>query len=205
MTVYSIKNQGVTGIFCMTIGPYTYEEYLDQVRGFHGHISPGMIIGGFMVDLALKNLPQGTFFNALCETRSCLPDAVQLLTPCTIGNGWLKVINMGRYAVTIYEKFGGRGVRVYVDAPKTYTWPELKSWYFKLKPKKEQDFDRLIAEIKDARASICSIQSVQLDPNFIKVRHRKGFKICLMCGEAYPLTDGEICRGCQGEAPYVPT
>jgi len=29
---------------------------------------------------------------------------------------------------------------------------------------------------------------VRLDPDFIKVRHRKGFRICVMCGEAYPLT-----------------
>jgi len=187
----------------VTIGPYTYEEYLDQVRLFHGHIAPGMVIGGFMVDLALKNLPEGEFFDALCETRACLPDAIQLLTPCTIGNGWLKVSNMGRYAVTLYEKFGGRGVRVYVDAGKTDAWLELKGWYFKLKPKKEQDFERLMREIKDAGAGVCSIQHVQMDPNFIKVRRRKGFRICVMCGEAYPLIDGAICRGCQGDAPYV--
>jgi len=141
MAVYTIGIQGLKRELTMTIGPYTYEEYLEQVRRFHGHIAPGMVIGGFMVDLALKNLPEGEFFDALCETGACLPDAIQLLTPCTIGNGWLKVINMGRYALTLYEKFGGRGVRVYVNAEKTDAWPELKSWYFKLKPKKEQDFD----------------------------------------------------------------
>lgn len=187
----------------MTIGPYTYDEYLDHVRWFHGHIAPGLVIGGFMVDLALKNLPEGEFFDALCETPTCLPDAVQLLTPCTIGNGWLKVINMGRFAVALYEKFGGKGVRVYIDPPKIKAWPELNSWYFKLKPKKDQDLDRLLAEIKDAGARVCSMNSVQLDPDFIKVRRRKGFKICRICGEAYPLTDGAVCRGCQGDAPYV--
>ncbi len=187
----------------MTIGPYTYDEYIEQVSRFHGHIAPGMVIGGFMVDLALKNLPEGEFFDALCETRACLPDAIQLLTPCTIGNGWLKVIDMGRYAVTLYEKFGGRGVRVYVDADKTKAWPELKGWYFKLKPKKAQDFDRLMAEIKNAGAGVCGMQTVRLDPNFIKVRRRKGFRICVLCGEAYPVSDGAICRGCQGDAPYV--
>jgi len=185
------------------IGPYTYEEYLDQVRRFHGHVAPGMVVGGFMVDLALKNLPEGEFFDALCETTKCLPDAIQLLTPCTIGNGWLRVINMGRYAVTLFEKFGGKGTRVYVDAQKVEAWPELKSWYFKTKPKKEQDFDQLMAEIKEAGAGICSMKTVQLDPGFIKVHRRKGFKVCVMCGEAYPVDDGAICRGCQGDAPYV--
>lgn len=187
----------------MTIGPYTYDEYLEQVRLFHGHIAPGMVIGGFMVDLALQNLPEGEFFDALCETRTCLPDAIQLLTPCTIGNGWLKVVNMGRYAVTLYEKFGGRGIRVFVDAKKTNAWPELNAWYFKLKPKKEQNFERLMAEIKDAGADICDMQAVQLDPKCIKVRPREGFRVCPLCGEAFPLTDGAICRGCQGDAPYM--
>ena len=187
----------------MTIGPYTYDEYLEQVRSFHGHVAPGLAMGGFMVDLALKNLPEGEFFDALCETRACLPDAVQLLTPCTIGNGWLKVINMGRYAVTLYEKFGGKGVRVYVDAPKTDAWPELKSWYFKLKEKKDQDFERLMREIREAGAGICSMQTVQMDHRFIQVKRRKGFRVCDLCGEAYPSSDGAICRGCQGDAPYV--
>ena len=187
----------------MTIGSYTYEEYLDQVRRFHGHIAPGMVIGGFMVDLALRNLPEGEFFDGLCETNACLPDAVQLLTPCTVGNGWLKVINMGRYAVTLYEKFGGGGVRVFVDADKTDGLPELRAWYFKLKSKKEQNFERLMAEIRDGGADICGMQFVQLNPNFIKLRRRKGFRICALCGEAYPSTDGAICRGCQGDAPYT--
>ena len=187
----------------MTIGPYTYDEYLEQVRQFHGHIAPGLVMGGFMVDLALKNLPEGEFFDALSETRACLPDAVQLLTPCTIGNGWLKVINIGRYAVTLYEKFGGKGIRVYVDATKIDAWPELNSWYFKLKEKKEQDFDRLMSEIKEAGAGVCSLQTVQMDHRFIEVKRRNGFRVCVLCGEAYPLSDGAICRGCQGDAPYV--
>ena len=48
------------------------------------------------------------------------------------------------------------------------------------------------------------MKTVRLDPDFIKVRHPKGFRICVMCGEAYPLTDGAICRGCQGDAPFAP-
>ncbi|MFC1868693.1 FmdE family protein, partial [Thermodesulfobacteriota bacterium] len=129
------------------IGSYSYEEYEQLVQSFHGHIAPGMMIGGFMVDLALKNLPEGELFDALCETRSCLPDAIQLLTPCTIGNGWLKVRNAGRYALALYEKFSGEGIRVFVDAPKLEKWPEIKSWFFKLKEKKDQDKELLMAQI----------------------------------------------------------
>ena len=55
------------------------------------------------MDTALKNLPKGEFFDAICETAVCLPDAVQLLTPCTIGNGCMKIFDTGRVAVTLYE------------------------------------------------------------------------------------------------------
>jgi len=60
-----------------------------------------------MVDLALKN----QFFDAVCETQACLPDTLQMLTPCTIGNGWLKIFDFGRYALALYDKYAGQGIR----------------------------------------------------------------------------------------------
>jgi len=43
-------------------------------------------------------------------------------------------------------------------------------------PKKEQDFDRLMAEIRDAGAGICSMKTVRLDPDFIGFT--SGISIC---------------------------
>ncbi len=94
----------------MNIGSYAFDEYLQVVKSFHGHLAPGMIIGGVMVDLAQRQLAPEVLYDAVCETRNCLPDAVQLLTPCTIGNGWLKVVNIGRFALTLYDKYEGEGV-----------------------------------------------------------------------------------------------
>jgi len=37
------------------IGAYTFDEYCKNVENFHGTIAPGMLICGFMVDLARKN------------------------------------------------------------------------------------------------------------------------------------------------------
>jgi formylmethanofuran dehydrogenase subunit E len=187
----------------MNIGDYSFEEYIEMVKSFHGHVAPGLVIGGFMVDLALKNIPKGELIDAVCETRSCLPDAIQLLTPCTIGNGWLRVVNLGRYALTLYEKYEGKGIRVFMDSAKVEAWPEIKSWFFKLKPKKDQDFQLLMSQIREAGSSICSTQQVRLQPNFIKKQRRGGFTTCPLCNEAYPTADGGICRACQGEAPYV--
>ena len=109
------------------------------MKSFHGYAAPGLMMGGFMVDLALSHMPEGVLFDAVCETRSCLPDAVQLLTPCTVGNGWLRILNLGRYALSLYDKYQGDGVRVYVDAQKLRAWPEVETWMLKLKPKKAQD------------------------------------------------------------------
>ena len=134
----------------MNIRNYTFEEFVERVKEFHGYEAPGVIIGGFMVDLAYHHLPKEGLFDALCETPKCLPDAIQLLTPCTVGNGWLTVVNIGRYALTLYNKETGEGVRVFVETEKLDLWPELKTWFFKLKPKKEQDQALLSSQIKEA-------------------------------------------------------
>ena len=186
----------------MNICTYSFEEYLHLVKSFHGHLAPGLIIGGFMVDLAMKHLPEGEFFDAVCETPVCLPDAVQILTPCTIGNGWLSIVNFGRFAVTLYEKYTGAGVRVYLDTEKLNNWPEVRDWYLKKKNKHEQDKDLLIAQIKEAGYGLLGMQKLQVDPEKVRRRKMGPVSICPSCGEAYPMRDGDKCRSCQGDTPY---
>jgi len=187
----------------MKIAAYSYDEYVHLVKSFHGDLAPGLVIGGFIVDLALKNLPEGELFDSICETSVCLPDAVQLLTPCTIGNGWMKIFDLGRFAVTLYEKGGGSGIRVYLDTEKLKAWPEFHAWYFKLKSKKEQDFELLMSQIKEAGASVLSMQPVQVKAEHVAKRRMGPTAVCPGCGEAYPLRDGASCLACQGKSPYV--
>ncbi len=186
----------------MNICTYSYEEYLHLVKSFHGTLAPGLLIGGFIVDLAMKNLPEGELFDAVCETPVCLPDAVQILTPCTIGNGWLSIINFGRFAVTLYEKYSGKGVRVYLDTKKLDVWPEVRDWYLKKKKKNEQDSDLLLAQIKEAGHQLLSVQMVQVEPEKVRRKKMGPVGICPDCGEAYPSKHGEKCLNCQGETPY---
>lgn len=181
----------------------TYDEYIEMVKAFHGYVAPGVVLGGFMVDLAYRNLPRGEYFDAISETRSCLPDAIQLLTPCTVGNGWLKIVDLGRFAISLFEKHTGDGVRVYVDNRKLDDWPDLKAFFFKLKAKKEQDPEVLMIEINLAHTSIFSIQKVTVNVDSFKSHRRDTFAVCPMCGEGFPEHDGEICSGCQGKAPYL--
>lgn len=188
------------------IGSRSFEDFLLLVKEFHGSAAPGLILGGFMVEEAKRRLPENTIFDAVSETNHCLPDAVQLLTPCTIGNGWLRVINLGRYALTLFDKYEGVGVRVFLDPAKVDSWPHLKAWYMKLKPKKEQDSMALFAEIKAAGAAVCGVQTVRILPHLLQRRLHGGsgsIGLCPICQEGYPVRDGRICRACQGEAPYV--
>jgi formylmethanofuran dehydrogenase subunit E len=187
----------------MNICTYSYEEYLDRVKSFHGHLAPGLLIGGFIVDLAMKNLPEGEFFDAVSETPVCLPDAVQILTPCTIGNGWLSIVPFGRFAVTLYDKYTGAGVRVYLDTKKLEAWPEVRDWYLKKKKKSEQDKDLLMAQIKEAGHGMLGVQKVQVDPEKVRRKKLGPVAFCPVCGEAYPSRDGDSCRNCQGETPYT--
>jgi len=186
----------------MNIGPYSIEDYMHLVKSFHGNIAPGLIIGGFMADLAMKNIPDGVLFDAISETQTCLPDAIQLLTPCTIGNGWLKVMDFGRYALCLYDKNQGQGVRVFLDTEKLNGWPEINTWFFKLKPKKEQDPIILRDRIIDAGPDILTVQHVTVDNAFLGKKGKGAIGTCPSCGEAYPAKDGTVCLACQGGSPY---
>ncbi|WP_207264222.1 FmdE family protein [Desulfovibrio sp. Huiquan2017] len=186
----------------MNIGQYTFEEFKQKAKEFHGYPAPGLLIGGYMVEAAKARLPEGTLFEAMVESGKCLPDAVQLLTLCSTGNNWMKVKLLGRYAVSLYDKFTGKGFRVAVDLEKLAKWPEIRAWFLKEKPKAEQDTEQLFKEIEEAGDTICSIRPVVIAKRYLGHGHMTTIDVCPVCGEAYPGSDGSICRGCQGEAPY---
>jgi len=186
----------------MNIGTYTIDDYMHLVKSFHGNVAPGLIIGGFMVDLAMKNLPEGILYDAICETQTCLPDAVQLLTPCTVGNGWLRVLGFGRFALCLYDKYEGHGVRVFMDPKKLKDWPEINAWFFKLKAKKDQDAAALRDQIIEAGTEILTIERVHVDSTKIGKKGKGAIATCPSCGEAYPAKDGATCLACQGGNPY---
>ncbi len=186
----------------MNIGAYSYEAYVDLVKSFHGSDAPGVILGGIMVQEGLDRLPKGILYDAISETRYCLPDAIQLLTPCTTGNGWLRVLDFGRFALCLFDKYTGEGVRVFVDAEKAAPWDEFLKWYFKRTPKKEQDKDLLLDQIRRAGPQLLGAAPVKLKPRFLGKKGRGAMGACPLCREGYPAMDGAFCRACQGETPY---
>ncbi len=186
----------------MTIGVWTHDQFMEEARKFHGYPAPGLIIGGYMVEMARKALPEGILFDAISETGQCLPDAIQLLTPCTVGNGWLRIHNFGLYALSFFNKHTGEGVRVHLDVEKMGNFPEIRAWFLKEKKKSEQDTERLQQEIRDAAQSILTLRPIQLLPSALGHKGKGKISRCPLCGEWHPAVYGGICRSCQGESPY---
>lgn len=184
-------------------GEHFFNEFLEAVKRFHGYPAPGVILGCYMVEMARACIPDDILFEAICETSWCLPDAVQLRTPCTIGNGWLKIFNLGLYAVSLYDKFTGEGVRIFLDGRKLGAFDEIANWLLKLKPKAEQDSERLRQQIRDGHHLICSREVIKVYPEYLVKRRKGQISICPLCHEAFPSKHGEICRQCQGDSPYL--
>jgi formylmethanofuran dehydrogenase subunit E len=184
-------------------GEHLFKEFVEMAKHFHGYPAPGVILGCYMVELAKTRVPDGILYDAICETSWCLPDAVQMLTPCTIGNGWLKILNLGLYAVSLYDKFTGEGVRIFLDGRKLSEFDEISNWLLKRKPKAEQNSERLRQQIRENHHLICSREAVKISPEHLIKRSKGPINICRLCHEAYPSKHGDICRQCQGDSPYL--
>ncbi len=182
---------------------YSFDGFRDYVTAFHGHPAPGLLLGGKMVHLALAEIPEGTLFDAITETGNCLPDAIQMLTPCTIGNGWLKVLALERFAVALYDKYSGAGTRVFIHPEKLSTWRAVDTWFLKRKPKAEQDSRVLCREIMQAGEALLEVEKIQVKKDLLKKISVGPRAVCPVCREVYPARQGASCRACQGASPYL--
>lgn len=184
------------------IGPYTEQQYYDRVLAFHGHAAPGVLLGGFMVSAARERIPEGVLFDVVCESAQCLPDAVQILTPCTVGNGWLRVFDHNVFAVVLYDKVGGDGCRAWLDPARLENFPGTREWFYKLRPKKNQDGDALRREIMEHGAEMISTRPVRMHPDALRRQGKGAVGNCPSCGEAYATRDGAVCPLCAGARLY---
>ena len=141
---------------------YSYEETLRLIENFYGDSTPWLVIGVKMVTLALERFNIDTPFDVVCETRECLPDAVQILTPCTVGNGKLKINDMGRYAITFYDKISGRGIRVSVNSDRLKLWEEYYNWFFGVKLYRDLDYDQLMSDMRSAGDTVLHCSEIEL-------------------------------------------
>jgi formylmethanofuran dehydrogenase subunit E len=172
------------------------EEFFTTGAKFHGHLSPGLTIGIFMVDLARELLGPREMMDAVVETKLCLPDAVQIMTPCSYGNGWLTVKDWGKFALTLLDKKGRDGVRVYVDHGKVKGFPLIYKWY--MRQGKVED-EEIVSRIMEAGRDILSWEKVTVP---LTAKEKSPVAICTSCGETYPASLGAVCPRCSGRDDY---
>ncbi len=182
-------------------------EYIRRCVSFHGFAPPGLLIGVFMVDLALEKLgasPNEKLY-AVAETPKCAPDAVQVVTSATMGNSRLRIIETGKFSVTLNRgstEERADGIRVYVDATKIRRYPTLDLWYTNdPRYKSVDEKDRVYDEILQAGRSILSWERVK-----VSVPQKAVWQAvqCPVCKEMVPdyLVEDGVCISCAGTSYY---
>jgi formylmethanofuran dehydrogenase subunit E len=182
-------------------------RYITECVKFHTFPAAGLLLGVFMVDLALDKLGArpGDRLYAVSESPKCLPDAIQVITHCTYGNHRLRIIDTGRFSITVNRYSEGDtapGVRVFMDEKKVRAYPTLNAWYTNdPNYKGGVDGKDLLEEVLDAGRSILSWECVNV--RFMPKKKWKAVR-CPSCGEMVPentLEDG-ACKACGSMAYY---
>jgi formylmethanofuran dehydrogenase subunit E len=186
----------------MTVCGRSLDVFFSDIKRFHGFVSPGLVLGGFMVDWAQELIGLHVEADAVAETCHCLPDAVQIFTPCTIGNGWLKVLDWDKFALCLYDKKALTGHRVWLDLEKARLFPNIYNWYMRRVPKEDLPLDVLHGDILRAGRCVLSCRAVRVTRPFRK-KPKEDIEVCPRCGEAYPASQGKRCTTCLGQGYYV--
>ena len=180
----------------------SFEDFVVRMEEFHGYRSPGILVGALMIEDALKEVGTTPYLNVVTETIVCLPDAVQLLTPCTVGNGFLQVLDWGKFALTAYDRMTLAGIRVWLNYDALVNFPLIHRWFERsLKSKEKPAFDELAKDILKAGPDLVAHQLVRLH-QALKNSERVSTERCPNCGESYPLHLGPTCPACAGQAYY---
>jgi formylmethanofuran dehydrogenase subunit E len=175
--------------------------YILRCVDLHSYPAPGVLIGAFMVDYALELLGASADekLYAVCETPKCAPDALQAIAHCTTGNNRLRIIPIGKFAITMNIASDGsitRAVRIFVDLEKLRKFPVINSWYANSPAfNKSTMKDTLQDEIFRAGRQILSYEWVSVG---VKPKRKWKSVTCNVCGETVPdyLIEGDRCAAC---------
>ena len=179
-----------------------FDQFVYDMEDFHGARAPGIIVGALMLDTVLEKVPESPDLVVTVETVTCLPDAAQVLTSCTTGNGRLKVYDWGKFALSAYNRETMKGVRTWVVSDAVAKWPLINDWFNPAQRKGPSPrFDDLVPVFFQARSELIGVRDVRIvgDDHVFK---KKKTGICEKCGESYNLRCGPVCSACQGLAYY---
>ena len=185
----------------------TFEEYL-RLACEDGLPRSGIILGTRMALLGLKELgledPDKVHDHLIVfvETDRCLPDAVELVTGCRLGNRKLKLRDMGKMAATMLDITSNQAIRLAAreDANQRALemFPDLD---------KEEALGKAYCILSDENLFTRKLVRVELAPEDMP-----GYQAprvpCAKCGESIAFGrqiikgEGLVCRSCAGEGYF---
>ncbi len=174
------------------------EDILKKLEAFHGALVPGLIIGAYMVELAYDMLGDADLVDAAVESKKCIADSVQIMTGCTLGNGWLTVYDWGIFAITLFDKRGKDGVRVHLDTKKMPKESLTYKWFFRKVGKGSHD--EVNKELLVFKKSILTYEFVK-----VNIKKEKSAKImtCVKCAYPFPYDGSAECKSCRQGSYYI--
>jgi len=174
-----------------------------------GETRSGIILGIRMALRALQELgiedidQERRRLVVFVELDRCLPDAIQLVTGCRLGNRTLKLCNFGKMAATFVDLRTNRAIRITALESMHQRGAELPS-----ASEKEEMLRREYRTRSDEELFRYEWVRVNLLPEDLP-EARRARVLCAECGEWIGLgreilrADRTLCRSCAGEGYYV--
>jgi formylmethanofuran dehydrogenase subunit E len=187
----------------------TVSEYIGKAS-IKGPPMPGIILGIRMSVLALKllEIDDPTAYHrkliVVVETDRCLPDVIELVVGCRLGNRTLKFRDWGKMAASFLDLTRSRAFRVAaresIEAEALQCFPQLT---------RDQALSEAYKVFGDEKLFQWQPALVKFSPEDLP-GYRAPRVICQRCGEGIGFRrevhrDGlTLCRACAGEAYWLP-
>lgn len=195
------------------------ESALREIGYFRRVVEPGIAYGIKMIfsvkkHLKIKDMKKANLL-VVAETSRCLPDAIQFLCGCTIGNRRLIIKDHGKMAATFIDRDAGRAVRVTISPTFQKRDVQHSKKFIQLKEKlkfAEIESRRLqdsLEILKIPNEELLRIQEVEITDPLSAIFMPSGIVFCEKCGEStreskVQIRNGKkLCLVCAGvEKPY---
>jgi formylmethanofuran dehydrogenase subunit E len=195
------------------------ENMLREITSFRGRAEPGVAYGIKMVlaakdSLKIHDLKKANLC-AIAETTRCLPDAIEFLTGCTVGNGRLIIKDHSKMAASFVDLDTKRAVRVTVIPE--FQRKDVAHSKKSVNLKRQRKFKNIARHharhaleiIKTPDKELLRVQEIKLIEPIPAARSPTKIVFCEKCGESVReekarVRDGQIlCLVCAGEEkPY---
>lgn len=190
----------------------TFEEYIEAASK-DGSTRSGIVLGIRMALLALKELELEVPLKdhrslvTIVETDRCLPDALQLVTGCRLGNRTLKFKDYGKMAATFADLNRDVAVRI---AARESAYRRLLDNFSGVDGEAREEVLRQGYETLPEE-ELFTHQWVKVDLPAEQLPGYRGSRaICAGCGEGIgfsrEVTRGgrQMCRACAGDSYFQP-